>query len=87
MTGGMDNPVDVVFTAAGERILTTTFVEHPQLGRRDAVLHAVYGGVFGKPHGVLDSHPRTGELMPVLSNLGAAGAGRPHRLHLTRIRR
>ena len=35
MTGGMDNPVDVAFTA-GERILTATFLEHPQLGRRDA---------------------------------------------------
>src|SRR5262245_3045180 len=56
MTGGMDNPVDVAFTATGERILTTTFVEHPQLGRRDAVLHAVYGGVFGKLHAVLDDH-------------------------------
>jgi putative membrane-bound dehydrogenase-like protein len=72
MTGGMDNPIDVAFTATGERILTTTFVEHPQLGRRDAVLHAVYGAVFGKPHAVLDDHPRTGELMPVLSHLGSA---------------
>ena len=35
MTGGMDNPVDVAFTPAGERILTATFVEHPQAGRRD----------------------------------------------------
>jgi hypothetical protein len=72
MTGGMDNPVDVVFTAAGERILTATFVEHPQRGRRDALLHAIYGGVYGKPHGVLDGHPRTGDLMPVLDHLGPA---------------
>jgi putative membrane-bound dehydrogenase-like protein len=72
MTGGMDNPVDVAFTPTGERILTTTFVEHPQLGRRDAVLHAVYGGVYGKPHGVIDGHPRTGDLMPVMSHLGPA---------------
>jgi putative membrane-bound dehydrogenase-like protein len=72
MTGGMDNPVEVAFTAAGERILTATFVEHPQRGRRDALLHAVYGGVYGKPHGVLDGHPRTGELMPVLDHLGPA---------------
>ena len=26
MTGGMDNPVDVAFTPAGERILTATFL-------------------------------------------------------------
>ena len=37
MTGGMDNPVDVAFTPPGERILTATFLEHPQLGRRDAM--------------------------------------------------
>ena len=29
MTGGMDNPVDVVFTPGGERIFTTTFLQHP----------------------------------------------------------
>ena len=72
MTGGMDNPVDVAFTSAGERILTATFLEHPQLGRRDAVIHAVYGGVYGKPHNVLDGHSRTGDLMPVMTQLGPA---------------
>jgi putative membrane-bound dehydrogenase-like protein len=29
MTGGMDNPVDVAFTADGERIFSATFLEHP----------------------------------------------------------
>ncbi len=72
MTGGMDNPVDVAFTPEGERILTATFVEHPQLGRRDGLLHAVYGGVYGKPHAVIDGHVRTGDLMPVLADLGPA---------------
>ena len=72
MTGGMDNPVDVAFTAAGERILTATFLEHPQLGRRDALVHAVYGGVYGKPHAVIDGHKRTGDLMPVMTHLGPA---------------
>jgi putative membrane-bound dehydrogenase-like protein len=79
LTGGMDNPVDVAFTAAGERIVTATFLEHPQLGRRDAVLHAIYGGVYGKPHAVVDDHPQTGDLMPTLCNLGpAAPAGLEH---------
>ena len=72
MTGGMDNPVDVDFTPGGERIFTATFLEHPQLGKRDALVHAVYGGVYGKPHAVIDGHARTGDLMPVLSQLGPA---------------
>ncbi len=72
MTGGMDNPVDVAFTPSGERILSATFLEHPQAGRRDALIHAVYGGVYGKPHNVLDGHTRTGDLMPVMCQLGPA---------------
>ena len=72
MTGGMDNPVDVAFTPTGERVLSATFLEHPQAGRRDALVHAIYGGVYGKPHAVLDGHKRTGDLMPVLCELGPA---------------
>jgi len=72
MTGGMDNPVDVAFTAAGERILTSTFVEQPQAGRRDGLIHAIYGGVYGKINAVVDGHKRTGDLMPVLAQLGPA---------------
>jgi putative membrane-bound dehydrogenase-like protein len=72
MTGGMDNPVDVVFTAEGERIFTTTFFMHPEAGRRDGLIHAVYGGVYGKVHEVIDEHPRTGDVLPVLVHMGAA---------------
>jgi putative membrane-bound dehydrogenase-like protein len=72
MTGGMDNPVGVTFTSTGEPLFTTTFIEHPRAGRRDALVHAIYGGVYGKPHDVIDGHPQTGDLMPVLSELGAA---------------
>jgi putative membrane-bound dehydrogenase-like protein len=64
MTGGMDNPVDVVFTPEGERIFSTTLIVGS--GRRDALVHAIYGGVYGKEHGVLAGHPRTGELMPAM---------------------
>src|SRR3954447_24106951 len=60
MTGGMDNPVDVVFTPSGERIFSTTFFQHPGGGLRDGLVHAIYGGVYGKEHNVLDNHPRTG---------------------------
>ncbi|MDB5318714.1 MAG: putative rane-bound dehydrogenase [Phycisphaerales bacterium] len=73
MTGGMDNPVEVVFTAGGERIFTTTFLQQPAAGRRDGLIHAIYGGVYGKVHDVIDDHPRTGpEMMPVLAHLGPA---------------
>src|SRR5262245_45861167 len=72
MTGGMDNPVEVAFTSTGERLFTTTFIEHPQLGRRDAIVHGIYGGVYGKPHDVIDGHAQTGDLMPALVNLGPA---------------
>jgi putative heme-binding domain-containing protein len=34
----------------------------------------VYGGVFGKDHGVLAGHARTGDLLPVLIQLGPAAA-------------
>jgi putative membrane-bound dehydrogenase-like protein len=79
MTGGMDNPVEVVFTPGGERIFTTTFFQHPGGGKRDGLVHAVYGGVYGKVHDVIDdaSQVRTSpEVLPVLSHLGpAAPAG------------
>jgi putative membrane-bound dehydrogenase-like protein len=73
MTGGMDNPVDVAFTPGGERIFTTTFFQHPGGGKRDGLIHAIYGGVYGKVHNVLDNHKWTGpEVMPVLVHLGPA---------------
>lgn len=76
MTGGMDNPVEVAFSLCGERFFTCTFIQQPAEGRRDALVHAIYGGVYGKDHGVLDGHPRTGPLMPVMTHLGpAAPAG------------
>ena len=74
MTGGMDNPVDVVFMPGGERIFTTTFFQHPGGGRRDGLIHAVYGGIYGKDHDVIHdpAHKWTSpELMPVLTHMGA----------------
>ena len=74
MTGGMDNPVDVVFSPTGERFLCGTFFVHPGGGQRDGILHAVHGGVWGKDHDVLQGHARTGDLMPVMTHLGPAAA-------------
>lgn len=72
ITGGMANPVDVVFTPGGERIFTTTFLTRPHAGLRDGLIHAVYGGVYGQDRPSLKDHPHTGPLMPVLDHLGAA---------------
>jgi putative membrane-bound dehydrogenase-like protein len=72
MVGGMDNPVDVAFTPGGERILTATFLQQPEAGRRDGLIHAIYGGVYGKVNDVVNSHPQTGDLMPVMTHLGPA---------------
>jgi putative heme-binding domain-containing protein len=73
--------VGVVFTPGGERIFNTTFLQYPGGGKRDGIIHAVYGGVYGKEyHDVLDSHIWTGpSLMPVLTHLGAAAPCGLHR--------
>ncbi|MBL8816184.1 MAG: HEAT repeat domain-containing protein [Planctomyces sp.] len=72
LTGGMDNPVNVAFLSTGERFLSCTFFQHPEAGRRDGLIHAIYGGVYGKKHDSIYAHPMTGDVMPVLSHQGAA---------------
>src|ERR1700739_5053272 len=60
MTGGMDNPVGVAFMPNGERIFTTTFLQFPGGGQRDGLIHAIYGGVYGKDWDVISNPPGTG---------------------------
>lgn len=75
MTGGMDNPVDIAFLPNGDYVVSNTFLVHPgsgKAGERDGLIHGIYGAMFGKEHAVLDGHPRTGELMPILAHMGAA---------------
>ncbi len=80
MTGGMDNPVDVVFTPGGDRIFSTTFFQHPGNGKRDGLVHAIYGGVYGKDHDPVHEHPWTSpQLMPVMTHLGPAAPCGLHR--------
>jgi len=80
MTGGMDNPVDVAFMPNGDRIVSNTFLQHPGGGKRDGLIHAVYGGVYGKDHDVIHEHPWTSpSLMPILSHLGPAAPCGLHR--------
>jgi putative membrane-bound dehydrogenase-like protein len=74
MTGGMDNPVSVAFSPGGERILTGTFFVHPGGGQRDGLIHAIYGGVYGKDHDVIYDHKRTGGLMPIMTHHGPSAS-------------
>ncbi|HEY2415980.1 MAG TPA: PVC-type heme-binding CxxCH protein [Pirellulaceae bacterium] len=73
MTGGMDNPVDTVFTPGGERIFSTTFFQRPAAGFRDGLIHAIYGGIYGKDHDPVyePQHKWTSpDFMPVLVHQG-----------------
>ncbi len=72
LTGGMDNPVGVSFTPTGDRILSGTFFITPAAGQRDGLIHALYGGVYGKENTASAGHPRTGDLMPLMTHMGAA---------------
>jgi putative membrane-bound dehydrogenase-like protein len=72
LTGGMDNPVGLAFLSNGERILSCTFFQHPADGKRDGLIHAIYGGVYGKKHDPIYAHPMTGDVMPVMTHMGAA---------------
>ncbi len=82
---GMDNPVDVTHTAEGEPIFTCTFITHREAGKRDAIVHAVYGGVFGKVHAVMEGLVRTGDLLPPILHLGAAAPSGLHRYQATAL--
>src|SRR5438093_7917885 len=72
LTGGMDNPVGVAFTPEGERILCGTFFATHEPGHRDGLIHAIYGGVYGKINDVTDDHKKTGDLMPIMTHMGPA---------------
>jgi putative membrane-bound dehydrogenase-like protein len=81
MTGGMDNPVDVVFTRTGDLIFSTTFFQHPGGGNRDGLIHATYGAVYGKDHDPVYDHPWTHPtLTPPMTHLGPAAPAGLHRL-------
>lgn len=67
--GGMNNPVELTFTPAGEVIGTQTFFVDPQRGLRDAITYWTEGGVYGKKNSNItrDGLPLTGDLMPVVT--------------------
>ena len=65
--GGFDNPVELIFTVAGETIGTMTYFMDPQNGQRDSLMHFVEGGVYPKWHTSVSEFKRTGDLMPVVT--------------------
>ncbi len=67
--GGMNNPVELTFTAASEVIGTETYFTNPKAGQRDALVYWTEGGIYPKPNNNItrDGLPLTGELMPVIS--------------------
>lgn len=78
--GGMNNPVELSFTPAGEVLGTLTFFVEPQRGLRDALTYWVEGGVYGKKNSNItrDRLPLTGELLPVVtaySRVAPSGLG------------
>ena len=75
ITGGMNNPVGLAFSASGERFLSGTFFDLSKPGRRDGILHAVYGGMYGRKNGrVLSPHPSSGGLLPILTQMGPSAS-------------
>ena len=75
ITGGMNNPVGLAFSESGELFLSGTFFDMSKPGRRDGILHAVYGGMYGRRNDrVLAQHPHTGGLLPILAQLGPSAS-------------
>lgn len=72
MVGGMDNPVEIAFSASGERFVSCTNFQMLGLPRDDGILHDVYGAVFPKDIQPVFEYPWTGpDLMPILTGWGA----------------
>ncbi len=66
--GGFDNPVEVVFTDAGETIGSNTYYSNPKAGVRDSLLHYVDGGVYPKWRPFVDTaYQQTGDYLPAVT--------------------
>ncbi|MEQ2008991.1 MAG: PVC-type heme-binding CxxCH protein, partial [Limisphaerales bacterium] len=61
--GGFDNPIEVIWTPAGEMVGTMTYFVNPQHGQRDALMHLLHGGVYSKWHESVAEFKLTGDLM------------------------
>jgi putative membrane-bound dehydrogenase-like protein len=70
--GGMDNPVEVAFTAEGEPFATTNILIGSP--RQDAIIYCIEGGVYPRHEWVANQlkgeFKLTGDLLPPVVNLG-----------------
>lgn len=85
--GGMNNPVELTFTEAGEPIGTMTYFTDPKAGQRDALIYWTEGGVYPKPNNNItrDQLPRTGELLPVVAKYSRVSPAGIHRYRNTAL--
>ncbi|HVJ81976.1 MAG TPA: PVC-type heme-binding CxxCH protein, partial [Planctomycetia bacterium] len=67
-TGGMDNPVEVAFTDAGEPFAIANLVLNAP--RHDAILFAADGAYYPYHQPVMHEFPHTGEPLPMTGDLG-----------------
>jgi len=67
--GGMDNPVEIDFTPAGEMVGTVNLLYRQ---RGDCLVHWIRGGVYPRfdQADVIREFPRTGDLLPPIVNYG-----------------
>ena len=84
MTGGMDNPVDVVFTPGGERIFTTTFFSTRRRPPRRPDPRGLRRRLRQGPRRARRPSRGPAELMPVLVAPGPGRALRPGPLRVRR---
>jgi putative membrane-bound dehydrogenase-like protein len=66
--GGMDDPVEIAFTAEGEPLVTVDILEGSPR-RIDALIYAVEGGVYPY-HASYREFKSTGDLLPPVADLG-----------------
>jgi putative membrane-bound dehydrogenase-like protein len=66
--GGMDNPVEVAFTRAGEPLVCTNIVLNSP--RHDAILFVLDGALYPHDTRAYPEFRRTGDVMPMTCDLG-----------------
>jgi len=66
--GGMDNPVELAFTAEGEPFATVNIL-HNRPARNDGLIFCIEGGVYPW-HDAYQEFPQTGDLLPAVEDLG-----------------
>jgi putative membrane-bound dehydrogenase-like protein len=69
--GGMDNPVEVAFTNAGEPLVVANIVLNSP--RHDAILFALEGAVYPYFESMYPEFRMTGDVMPMTGDLGWVG--------------